>query len=247
MIDVTDPAVGGAAGWPLVLYFHHVNDAVEHYTALSVEQFRRGLETVLGTVGPALDPATVGPGFEPPDQPSVLITFDDGYRDNLEKAAPLLAEFDVEALVFCVTGELDAASRLTNAQRAALPPRQSFLTWSEADDLAAAGHVVSAHTLSHTKLTELENTEAAAEVSQSLSVIAARTGMPARTFAYPYGLIPQQPVVPPDVLAFGSVKSAPSPWPANPHKIRRTYLPTDAPDQWSRLAKGWKDQWFESQ
>jgi peptidoglycan/xylan/chitin deacetylase (PgdA/CDA1 family) len=246
MTDLIDPAVGSAPGWPLVLYFHHVTDAVDHYTALSPEKFRRGLETVLDIVGPAVDPATVGPGFQPPDGPSVLITFDDGYRDNLETAAPLLAEFDVKMLLFCITGELDAAGRLTNAQRAALPPRQSFLTWPEANDLADTGHVLAPHTVSHAKLTELQSTDAAAEVSGSVSAIQARTGMPARTFAYPYGLIPQQPVVPPDVLAFGSVKSAATPWPANPHRIRRTYLPSDAPDEWGRLAKGWRDQWFES-
>ncbi|GAA0443850.1 hypothetical protein Acor_27430 [Acrocarpospora corrugata] len=242
-----DPTLGSAPGWPLVLYFHHVNALVDHYTALTPDGFRRALETVLSEVGPALDPAGIGPGFRPPDHPGVLLTFDDGYRDNLEIAAPLLAEFGVKVLLFCVTGELDAADRLSDAERAALPPRRSFLTWAEADRFAALGHVLSAHTVGHPKLPELGHREAAEEIATSLDRIRARTGEPARTFAYPYGLIPERPAVLAGVLAFGTVKSPPTSWAHRPLHIRRTYLPADEGERWARLAIGWREQWFGSQ
>ncbi|WP_182900234.1 polysaccharide deacetylase family protein [Microbispora sp. H10830] len=245
--DLADPALGSAPGWPLVLYFHHVNALVDHYTALSPDQFRRGLDTVLGTVGPALDPAAVGPGFRPPDHPSVLFTFDDGYRDNLQVAAPLLAEFGVKALLFCVTGELDAADRLSESDRAALPPRRSFLTWEEAERFAALGHVLSAHTVRHPKLPELGGNEAAEEVTASLRRVRERTGEPVRTFAYPYGLIPERPPVPAGLLAFGTVKSPPASWEHRPLHIRRTYLPSGEVERWAGLATGWREQWFGSQ
>ncbi|MEV0589977.1 polysaccharide deacetylase family protein [Nonomuraea cavernae] len=244
---LADPALGSAPGWPLVLYFHHVNALVDHYTALSPDDFRRGLETVLDLVGPALDPAAVGPGFRPPDQPSVLFTFDDGYRDNLEIAAPLLAEFGVKVLLFCVTGELDAAERLGESERAALPPRKSFLTWAEAERFSADGHVLSAHTVGHPPLPELGHAEAAEQVAASLRRVGERTGGPVRTFAYPYGLIPERPPVPAGVLAFGTVKAAPASWAHRPLHIRRTYLPVGQVERWAGLAIGWREQWFESQ
>lgn len=244
---LADPSLGSAPGWPLVLYFHHVNPLVDHYTALGPDDFRRGLETVLDGVGPAVDPARVGPGFEPPDHPSVLVTFDDGYRDNLELAAPLLAEFGVKAMLFVVTGELDAAERLDEAERAALPPRKAFLTWAEAQEFAALGHVLAAHTVSHPQLPALGPAQVAEEVRASLRAIRERTGRPPRAFAYPYGLIPEPPSVPDGVLAFGTVKAVPAPWSHRPLHIRRTYLPVGEVEQWARLTIGWRQQWFGSQ
>jgi peptidoglycan/xylan/chitin deacetylase (PgdA/CDA1 family) len=238
---VLAPSRGSAPGWPLVLYFHHVNARVDHYTALSPDDFRRGLDLVLSTVGPAVDPAAVRPGFQPPAEPGVLITFDDGYRDNLEQAAPLLAEFGVRVLLFCVTGELD---RATAGRPPDPPPRQDFLTWPEAAEFAELGHVLSAHTHSHPKLPGLSEQDATGEVTRSLDRIERTTGSACQTFAYPYGEIPEADCVPPDVLAFGTVKSTPQPWQHAPHRIRRTYLPSGEPELWPELVNGWRRQWF---
>lgn len=245
-LSPADPALGSAPGWPLVLYFHHVNPGVSHYTALAPDDFRRGLETVLEVVGPAIEPTTVRPDFRPPDQPCVLITFDDGYRDNADIAASLLAEFDVRILLFCVTGELDRASTLDAATRSALPPRKQYLTWAEAEEFASAGHVLAAHTHSHPKLTTLDNESATHEVTRSLEVIADRTGRPVHAFAYPYGLVPKRNLMPSTVLAFGTTKSTPAPWSRRPYDIRRSYLPVDQIDRWKQLATGWRQQWYGS-
>lgn len=241
-----DPATGGAPGWPVVLYFHHVTPEVRHYTALTPGDFRRGLETVLEHLGPAIEPATVRPGFTPPEHPCVLITFDDGYLDTLELAMPALAEFDVRVLLFCVTSELDRAGTLTAAARTALPPRQRYLTWREAAELAAAGHVLAAHTHTHPKLTELDDEGASREVDRSLTAVAEHAGRPAYAFAYPYGLIPGRRPVPSTVLGFGTVKSAPASWSWSPHDIRRGYLPAGEVDRWAGLAAGWRQQWYGS-
>jgi len=39
---------------------------------------------------------------------TVIITFDDGYRDNYDIALPILSEFDLPAVVYVVTGNIDS-------------------------------------------------------------------------------------------------------------------------------------------
>ncbi|WP_280265310.1 polysaccharide deacetylase family protein [Nocardia wallacei] len=235
----SDPRIGSAPGWPLVLYFHHVRPDATHYTALSPDNFRRALELVLTGFGPALEPADISPDFAPPDHPFVLITFDDGYLNNLTTAAPILAEFDVRMVLFCITGELDRSSALGQ-------PETDFLSWSQALELRALGHVLGAHSLTHPRLTELATDTVRAEVVGSLDAVAVQTAVPTTAFAYPYGLVPQTSVLDANVLAYGTVKAAPVPWDIAPHRIRRTYLPAHEPESWSILIRGWRRQWHAS-
>ncbi|WP_280477219.1 polysaccharide deacetylase family protein [Nocardia asiatica] len=238
-VTCADPQVGSASGWPLVVYFHHVRSDMTHYTSLTPDAFRRGLDLILSEFGPALDPGIVRAGFVPPDRPSVLITFDDGYRDNWEVAAPILAEFDVRIALFCITDELtsDDSSASSGA----------FMSWRQAMAMRAAGHLLAAHTRTHPKLTELDARSVRQEILGSLSAVAERTGEPTALFAYPYGLVPTGTVLGPDVLGFSTIKAEPTAWDAAPHRIRRTYLPTHSPDSWPVLVREWKRQWYVSQ
>jgi peptidoglycan/xylan/chitin deacetylase (PgdA/CDA1 family) len=213
---------------------------------LTPDDFRRALEVLLDSFGPALDPSSIGPSFVPPDRPSVLVTFDDGYRDNLEAAAPIMAEFDVRMLLFCVTDRIVGTG---TARRAGRPtPHADYLTWAEVVELQRLGHVLGAHTRSHRRLSDLAAAEAAAEVVGSLVRVREMAGPEAAppAFAYPFGLVPARDVVPPGVLGFGTVKSPPRPWTSAPHQIRRSYLPAGDTENWPDIVRGWERQWHAS-
>ncbi|WP_406860764.1 polysaccharide deacetylase family protein [Streptomyces sp. HUAS MG47] len=235
--DEHQPATGSAAGWPLVLYFHHVHPDVRHYTALTPGDFERGLARVLEDFAP-YDPAGLlaADGPHRPDRPSVLVTFDDGYRDNLTHAAPILDRLGVRALFFVCTGLLGRRSDR---------PREDHLTYEECDRLAADGHLIGAHTRTHPHLDRSPADLVREETRGSLADIAARYGPgPARLFAYPYGGIPGTgDLLPDDVLAFATVRSPAEPWTAHPHAIRRTYLPEGQVHAWDALVDHWRDQW----
>ncbi|MET7507724.1 polysaccharide deacetylase family protein [Streptomyces albidoflavus] len=230
------PATGSAPGWPLVLYFHHVHPGLRHYTALSPAEFRAGLTRVLQEFDP-YEPADLlaDGGPRRPDRPTVLVTFDDGYRDNLTHARPVLAELGVRAVLFACTGLLGRRSD---------HPREDYLTPDECDLLAADGHLIGAHTSTHPHLDRLPGERARAECAASLDAVAARYGPgPARLFAYPYGGIPEDAGLPADVLAFATVRSPALPWTARPQAIRRTYLPAGATESWDGLVRHWRERW----
>lgn len=231
------PGVGSAPGWPLVLYFHHVHPDVDHYTAVTPDQLERALALLLERFDP-LDPHQVS--VQPPggERPQVLVTFDDGYRDNLTHAAPILAAHGVRAVFFVVTDWIGRSS--------ASDPRQDFLDPAGHRQLVEAGHRLAAHSTSHRRFSTLPPSVATEEVRSSLGWAAREPHAAPALFAYPYGDLPEHDVladVDTEALAFGTVRCAPLPWSDRPHAVRRTYLPSNAPELWPDLVRDWERQW----
>jgi peptidoglycan/xylan/chitin deacetylase (PgdA/CDA1 family) len=232
--------LGSAPGWPLVLYFHHVHPAIDHYTSLTPAAFTRGLDLVLDAFEPAaLESLMDADGtVHRIDRPAVLMTFDDGYADLLDTAVPALAERGVRAVFFVCTDLLGQASA---------DPRASYLSWSDCADLLAAGHSIGSHGRTHRPLTELAVDEAGAEVTESLDALRRQLDITRAVYAYPYGLMRAIPArvagFAGPVMGFGTVKAAPLPWPAAPRAIRRTYLPTGAEERWEEVIRHWRSGW----
>jgi peptidoglycan/xylan/chitin deacetylase (PgdA/CDA1 family) len=238
-VVAADPAPGSAPGWPLVLYFHHVHPDIGHYTSLTPDSFARGLDVVLRHFTPADLQALRSPAgrFALPDRPTVLFTFDDGYRDLLDHAVGPLAQRGIRAVFFVCTRLL--------GQRSA-DPRADYLDWDECAALRDAGHLVASHGLTHTPLDRLDPSAVRAEVGDSLGELRDRLGLNAAVYAYPYGIeVPVPAKVPRlgPLLGFGSVKAPPRPWTEAPLSVRRTYLPTGGNSGWDALARGWRAGW----
>jgi peptidoglycan/xylan/chitin deacetylase (PgdA/CDA1 family) len=101
----------GRPAWLTVLNYHRVNvkeagaDVDEGVIDVVPEGFERQLELVREHFTPVAlaDVLALLEGAEPPPNP-VLVTFDDGYRDNLEIAVPLLRRHGIRATFFIATG-----------------------------------------------------------------------------------------------------------------------------------------------
>jgi peptidoglycan/xylan/chitin deacetylase (PgdA/CDA1 family)/GT2 family glycosyltransferase len=119
-----------------------------------------------------------------PPAGAVVLTFDDGYLDNLEVALPLLRRFDVRATVFVVTSLMDQQNGWDSSGE--LTTRR-LLSWDDARALRDAGIEIASHTDHHPHLTHLTPDEVDAELRTSAEQIAAALGEAPRTFAYPYG------------------------------------------------------------
>lgn len=233
--------IGSAPGWPIVLYFHHVHPSIKHYTSLTPDDFKRAVDIALNLIGPALNPQYLSTEITS-KEPTVLFTFDDGYRDNLDFALPILDSFGVKAMFFPIV------NKITELQSSSHKPEENFMTWTEISDLLRAGHVIGAHTMTHPMLNTLSVKDANYEIKTSIQGISNRLNLNLVHFAYPYGLQPTETIFFPDnTLAFGTVKALARPWNENPSNIRRTYFPTGLNDSWENLAKGWRLQWQKLQ
>jgi len=81
----------------------------------------------------------------------------------------------------------ELAAALGCAVPAAPPEDYAALTWAEVADLAAAGFVIGAHTVSHPVLSRVPAARAEHEIAASRRAVAEHTGTPPDWFCYPQG------------------------------------------------------------
>jgi peptidoglycan/xylan/chitin deacetylase (PgdA/CDA1 family) len=113
----------------------------------------------------------------------VCITFDDGYRDNLEAAVPVLRELGIPATIYVPTHVIDGPATFYWYDD---PP--PALSWAQCDALVAEGLVeVQAHTRTHPWLPQVDEERAREEIEGSRADLEAR-GYAVTSFCYPGGL-----------------------------------------------------------
>src|SRR5579859_233905 len=104
----------------------------------------------------------------------VMITFDDGYRDVLWNAAPILYRMHMPATAFVITGRISGRD-------------PSFLTWPELGLLERRGFTIGSHTVHHSELPLLTAAQARYELVRSRLALRTHLHREVRWFAYPAG------------------------------------------------------------
>jgi peptidoglycan/xylan/chitin deacetylase (PgdA/CDA1 family) len=176
-----------------VLLYHKVNDGPTAPLTVSTSQFDEQLALLRERGYAVVDLDAVlahyGEGRPLPRRP-VLITFDDGYRDNLDNAAPVLARYGYPSVVFVPIAYLDGTQPLPHERRSALDGRRHrTVGGGELAELESAGMRVESHGISHSPFPKLTNEEAARELELSKRLLEERLGRPVRAFAYVKGAV----------------------------------------------------------
>lgn len=165
-----------AANGVPVLNYHQVNDVDNNALTVPTEEFERQMSYLRNEGYHAITPDQLNDylnnGSPLPEKP-VLITFDDGYRDNYENAFPILKKYDMTATIFLVSDFMD---RFDN-----------YLTWAQVQEMSDSGIYMGVHTLSHFELTGLSDTDLDQQLEGGKLAIEWKTLKFAEYIAYPCG------------------------------------------------------------
>ena len=117
---------------------------------------------------------------------SVVLTFDDGYRNFLTGALPRLAEREMPVSVFLITDRIPAESQSGVNGWSELDD-ETFLSWEEVRELHQHGVEFGSHTCSHRKLSQIAVAEAEKELRVSQEKIGMHLSQTTMPLAFPYG------------------------------------------------------------
>ena len=169
-----------------VLYYHSVSDDPVR-SSVSPPVFERQM-ALLREGGFRLVSLTeavtrlAGPG--PVPARSVVVTLDDGFRDNYEQALPALLRHGVPATVFLTVAYI-GTDRLPTLTRTDFVPRP--LDWAQVKEMQAHGVHFGSHTLTHPMLSRVPAEQARREIVDSRRELEDRLGTAVPFFCYPRG------------------------------------------------------------
>ena len=122
---------------------------------------------------------------------TVVLTFDDGYRDNYAAAHPLLVKYGAKATLFLVVDRFDrdwSSTKKAHHDTGELM-REAKLGDAEVREMLDSGNwELAAHTLTHAVLPDLTDADRQHEIEEAKARLEATFGTEVSSFAYPFGI-----------------------------------------------------------
>lgn len=176
-----------------------------------------------------------------PPARSVIVTFDDGYKDMYTRALPWLEKFRVPATLFVVSGKVGGVNDWdTQGELGGRP----LLSTDEIKQLANRGIDFGAHSCTHRAMPDLDDAQVYEEIAGSAAELERLLDMPIRLFAYPFGAAGERVQAIAEragMIASCTVKRGPNSAETPLQALRRIEVDgTDSPGEFARrIRRGW--------
>lgn len=115
----------------------------------------------------------------------IIITFDDGYKDNLVNALPILKKYNFTSTCFVVSDYIGKFNKWDLSHKKFM--RKELLNKNDILEWIKYGMDIGSHGKTHKSLTKLLKNEINDEISESKDYIQNLLGYPVETFSYPFG------------------------------------------------------------
>lgn len=176
----------------LILAYHRVNSGRKDPMAVSVENFRGQMNYFYerGYSSLTLEEFSTLLPHENVPQKTVVVTFDDGYRDNYLCAFPILKHFGFRGTIFLTSdyiGKNDVFPMDKDKNWDKVMDEDLPLTWEQVLEMKEYGMEFGSHTCSHWHLDELPEMEMVREIVESKRYLEQKLRSRVTSFCYPSG------------------------------------------------------------
>jgi peptidoglycan/xylan/chitin deacetylase (PgdA/CDA1 family) len=145
--------------------------------------FQMLLLKIFGYRGVSISELQLHMASEKPDK-VVGISFDDGYKNNLSNALPILKKLGFTATIYIVSKNIGGSNDWDSIKGA---KKQKLLDENDINEWINSGMEIGSHTQNHTDLINCSNQIAEKEIIQSKNDLETRFKIPINNFCYPYG------------------------------------------------------------
>ncbi len=172
-----------------VLMYHKISrgDAKKEKLRVSPEDFSRQLRYLKEKGYKSISLKELKEYFERKrkfDFHPVILSFDDGYKDNYLNAVPILREHGFSAVFFISTAYVGKDNIWDINDKEVGEP---MMDWNEIKALCGQGFEIGSHTVTHADLTEIPREEIVKELKDSKKMLESGLGVEIAAVSYPFG------------------------------------------------------------